>query len=76
MFPKENLKMKLIEPNDFHIVDKALDVISVIRQRSTRGQVEDGSVYICNISDIVEKHQIWQQHLPRVIPFYGKYSSL
>lgn len=65
--------MKLIGSNMLRVVDEPLDVMSVIRQRSARGQVDDGSVYICNISDIVKKCQIWQQHLARVIPFYGKY---
>lgn len=64
--------MKHIGLNKCNVVSKSLDVMNVIRQRSEHGQVDDESVYICNISDIVEKCEVWKQHLPRVTPFYGK----
>lgn len=64
--------MKLIEPNNFHVIDEPLDAIDVIRQRSISGDVDEEPLYICNISDIIQKHQIWKLRMPRVLPFYGK----
>lgn len=66
--------MKLIEQNDLNVINEPLDAIDMIRQRSLTGQTEDEPFYICNISDIIEKHRTWQQRMPRVIPFYGKFS--
>ncbi|XP_037049959.1 ornithine decarboxylase 1-like isoform X2 [Bradysia coprophila] len=63
--------MNHIDADKVHIVDEPLDAINVIRERSLRGQVYDESFYICNISDIVKKHRIWKQYMPRVIPYYA-----
>lgn len=63
--------MKLIEPNNFHVIEKPLDAIDVIRQRSRSGHFDDEPFYVCNISDIIKKHQIWKLRMPRVLPFYG-----
>lgn len=64
--------MKLIEPSNFHVIDEPLDAIDVIRQRSISGDVDEEPLYLCDISDIIKKHQIWKQSMPRVLPFYGK----
>lgn len=32
--------------------------------------VGEESFYICNVSDIINKHKIWKQWLQRVIPMY------
>lgn len=67
--------MKLIEPSNFHVIDEPLDAIDVIRQRSISGDVDEEPLYLCDISDIIKKHQIWKQSMPRVLPFYGKSRS-
>lgn len=64
--------MKLIEPSNFHVIDEPLNAIDVIRQRSISGDIGDEPLYICDISDIINKHNIWKQRMPRVLPFYGK----
>lgn len=63
--------MQIIAPSDFHVIDEPLDAIDVIRQRSISDDVDEVPFYICNISDIIEKHRIWKQRMPRVLPFYG-----
>lgn len=63
--------MKLIEQSKLHVIDEPLDAIDVIRQRSISGDVDEEPLYICNISDLIKKHQIWKQRMPRVLPFYG-----
>lgn len=68
--------MKLIEPNNYHVIDEPLDPMEIIRQKSTSDVVDDDPFYICNISDIIQKHRIWQQHMPRVLPFYGKFHEI
>lgn len=55
-----------------HIVDEPLDAMNVIRKLSSNGHISDASLYICSISDIVKKHEIWNKNLPRCRPFYGK----
>lgn len=64
--------MRIVEQNNFHVVDKAVDAIDEVRQKSMSGDVDEEPFYICNISDIIQKHRIWQQRMPRVLPFYGK----
>ncbi|XP_055316889.1 ornithine decarboxylase 1-like [Sitodiplosis mosellana] len=64
--------MKLIEPsNNFHVIDEPLDAIDVIRQRSVSGNVDEEPLYLCDISDIINKHAIWKRSMPRVLPFYA-----
>lgn len=63
--------MKLIESGNFHVINDQLDAFDVIRKK-TMLEIEEEPLYICNISDIIEKHQIWKYNMPRVIPFYGE----
>lgn len=53
-------------------VDEPLNAVDLIRQRAVFEKSGDEALYICNISDIINKHQVWKQYLPRVKPFYGK----
>lgn len=64
--------MKLIESSIFNVMDKPLDAIDVIRNKSMLDDADEEPLYICNISDIIEKYANWQRCMPRVIPFYGK----
>lgn len=64
--------MKLIESSIFHVVDEPLDAIEIIRKKSMLGDEYEEPLYICNISDIIEKYANWQRCMPRVIPFYGE----
>ncbi|XP_075534885.1 ornithine decarboxylase-like [Dermacentor variabilis] len=32
---------------------------------------EDDSFFVCDVRDIVQKVELWRQHLPRVTPFYA-----
>lgn len=68
------MKLKILETSNskVHIVDEPLDAIELIRQRvAVQGLAPEG-FHICYISDIINKYQIWRQHLPRVKPFYGE----
>lgn len=55
-----------------NVIDKPVDAIDMIHQKSLSGCENDVPLYICNISDIVQNHQIWKSCMPRVHPFYGK----
>lgn len=35
-------------------------------------EVDDDSILICNLSDVIRKHENWIAKMPRVIPHYGK----
>jgi len=60
--------MKYVEQNNFHIVNEPVDAISVINNRTI---IDEEPLYICNVSDIIEKHNIWKEQMPRVTPFYA-----
>lgn len=64
--------MKLIESSIFNVMDKPLDAFDVIRKKAMSGDADEEPLYICNLSDIIEKYANWQRCMPRVIPFYGK----
>lgn len=72
VFISKAAKMRIIESNDFHVIDEALDAIDVIKKRSMT-ENEEEPLYVCDVSDIIKKHQIWKQYMPRVKPFYGKF---
>lgn len=64
--------MKYIESN-VQVFDGSFDAIEEIRQRSNQGHTGEEALYICNVSDIINKHKIWKKSMPRVIPYYGEY---
>lgn len=63
--------MKIVEQTDFNIINEPLDAMDVIGKKTTF-ELEEEPLYVCNVSDIIEKHTIWKQQMPRVMPFYGK----
>lgn len=62
------------QPSKINVVDKPVDAINIIRKRFESGYDNDEPFYICNISDIIQKHLNWIKRMPRVTPFYGKTS--
>ena len=34
-------------------------------------QEDDDAFFVANLSDVIEKHRLWTEHLPRVKPFYA-----
>ncbi|ALC41028.1 Odc1 [Drosophila busckii] len=48
-----------------------LNIRQVIEQQQTHLQDYDEALNICDLSSVQRKHQLWQQHLPRVKPFYA-----
>lgn len=54
-----------------HVLDGKSTVMSVIKEIAETGVQED-AFYVCDVGDIVRKHEIWKNTLPRVEPFYGK----
>lgn len=53
-----------------HVLDSESNVTTVIKNIAMSGLQEE-AFYVLDIGDIVQKHQIWKQKLPRVEPFYG-----
>lgn len=56
-----------------HVLDSESNVMTVIKDIATSG-LQDEAFYVLDIGDIVQKHQIWKEKLPRVEPYYGKLS--
>lgn len=54
-----------------HVLDGASNVMSIIKDIALSGLQEE-AFYVLDIGDIVHKHQIWQEKMPRVRPYYGK----
>lgn len=55
-----------------HVLDASSDVMTVIRDIGDSG-VQEEAFYVLDVGDIVRKHQIWKEKLPRVDPHYGTY---
>lgn len=54
-----------------HVLDSESNVATVIKNIALSGLQEE-AFYVLDIGDIVQKHQIWKEKLPRVEPYYGK----
>ena len=54
-----------------HVLDSASNVMTVIKDIALSGLQEE-AFYVLDIGDIVRKHQIWKEKMPRVSPYYGK----
>lgn len=64
--------MKLVEVS---VVGEQFDAIELIRKK-VNFECKDEPLYICNVSDIINKYKIWTKYMPRVLPFYGMVYSL
>lgn len=65
------VKMKAIGLDNVTIVDNPPIALDIIRKRALTDMQEE-PLYICDLTDIIKKHRIWTQFLPRVVPFYGE----
>nr|AIZ03430.1 ornithine decarboxylase [Mayetiola destructor] len=63
--------MKIYGSNKLQVIDGPLDAIEEIRLQSKHGHAGEEALYICNVTDIINKHKIWKQSMPRVVPFYA-----
>lgn len=61
--------MNLVEVN---IIGEQFDAIELIRKK-VNFECKDEPLYICNVSDIINKFHTWTKYMPRVVPFYGMY---
>lgn len=65
--------MKITVPEDnIHIVPRKSNVWATIREIVNTENRED-AFYVCDVTDIISKDNIWKSKLPRVKPHYGKY---
>ncbi|KAK0093589.1 hypothetical protein PV326_013175 [Microctonus aethiopoides] len=53
-----------------HVLDNSSNVMTVINEIAESGLQEE-AFYVLDVGDIVKKHQIWKELLPRVEPFYA-----
>lgn len=53
-----------------HVLDSNTDVWKVISEVAESG-VQEEAFYICDIGEIVKKHEDWKKKLPRVDPHYA-----
>lgn len=64
------MKITTVDDERVHVLDSNTDVWSVIRNIAESGTQED-AFYVCDIGDIVNKHKVWKELLPRVEPHYA-----
>ena len=50
------------------LFSKKFDLESSIKKTL---QIINNSFYICNLSDVIQKHEDWQKYMPRVKPHYA-----
>lgn len=53
-----------------HVLDDASNVMTVIKDIALSGLQEE-AFYVLDIGDIVHKHEIWKEKMPRVTPYYA-----
>lgn len=58
-----------------HVLDNEANVMTVIKDIAMSGLQEE-AFYVLDVGDIVRKHQIWKEKLPRVEPYYGEFSHI
>lgn len=65
--------MKFINQEDrIQVVDPDTSVMSIIDDITNYGTTnQEDPFYVFDIGDIVKKHQIWIEKMPRVIPHYA-----
>lgn len=63
--------MKVYGFENVTILPTPLNALEEI-QNKPLSEIQEEPLYICDLTDIIKKHRIWTQLLPRVIPFYGK----
>ncbi|XP_034943938.1 ornithine decarboxylase 1-like [Chelonus insularis] len=63
--------MKVTNSNErIHVLDSSSTVMTIIEDIVKSGLQEE-AFYVLDVGDIVKKHQIWKEKLPRVEPFYA-----
>ncbi|XP_074109288.1 ornithine decarboxylase 1 [Cotesia typhae] len=63
--------MKVSNLNErIHVLDSSSSVMSVVKDIVDSGLQEE-AFYVLDVGDIVKKHQIWKEKLPRVEPYYA-----
>ena len=65
--------MKFIDQEDrIQVIEGDLNVTNIINDITSYGTTnQEEPFYVFNIGDIVKKHQIWIEKMPRVIPHYA-----
>lgn len=53
-----------------HVLDSHSNVGTVITEIADSG-VQEEAFYVLDVGDIVRKHKMWKNLMPRVQPFYG-----
>nr|CAH7767246.1 unnamed protein product [Callosobruchus chinensis] len=52
------------------VIEPSVSVKAVIKEIVDSGKVED-AFYVCDLSDIVKKHEDWRRAMPRIEAFYA-----
>lgn len=65
--------MKFMNEEDrIQVYDGETNVVEIINELTTYGtNNQDDPFYVFDIGDVVRKHQIWIEKMPRVIPYYA-----
>lgn len=67
--------MSCININEIQIYDDKIEEFDIIKKIITTRDEED-AFYILDLGIIIKKHQDWIQKMPRVVPYYGKISTI
>lgn len=56
---------------NFEITDDHISSIIEKKINDSAQEEKDDAFFVANLSDVIEKHKLWTEHLPRVKPFYA-----
>ncbi|GAB0098589.1 Ornithine decarboxylase [Sergentomyia squamirostris] len=65
--------MKLQLNNEITLIEGKIDADEILREKIYEevGGGQDEALYVCNLTNVVRKYEIWREKLPRVKPFYA-----
>lgn len=65
-----NYKMSNFDLDEIKMVDNHISELEILRNLVNEENGED-PIQILNVGEVIRRHQIWIQKMPRVVPHYG-----
>lgn len=60
----------MFKGNEIHFYENEIDLKQVIAGQNL--QSADEALFVCDLTRLKEKYDMWSKYMPRVKPYYGK----
>lgn len=61
----------MFKESEINFYENQIDLKQVISEQNL--QATDEALFVCDLTKLKEKYELWKQAMPRVIPYYGDY---